>query len=210
MKTISMENPKRKYLYSISTKSICHVDDSWWQEFRKKAVCPGCKDVYPDVRKSGIDIFLERRPDISAVNSIQRADIGIARRDFLDLFADKADRYLSLGRVFKGNGELLNNFVSFVGQRLLPLRGSEKSQFFGNCHRCGRFNYVPEHPWYVLRDSLFDQPIFQSWGLDGLIVNEELQARIKRGRWKGICIAKIPIVDEAIDGIKEIPADLVV
>jgi hypothetical protein len=61
------------YLYRIHTKSIgTEVDENWLQEFRSKYVCQGlgCKGIFHEVRENGIDVYLNKHPDISAVNVV--------------------------------------------------------------------------------------------------------------------------------------------
>ena len=120
----------------------------------------------------------------------------------------RVNEYLETGSVFLSDGTLLDNLITFIGSRRIPLRGSDKSKYRGQCKKCGRYRYIPDYPWYVLEESYFEQPIYQPWGLNGLIVNEELYSRIEKGKWKGIYITKLPVVDEPKDGIDEIPCDL--
>ncbi len=169
------------FLYLVHTRSICYPDPSWLKEFKAKHVCPACKEIYPDVRKSALDVWLEEPPDVSAVNAVEPPGINIARCDFLNLFSAEVTKYLKLGRIFTGDGTLVEEFVTFVGRRRLPIRGSEKSYFYGICHLCGGFNYLPAYPWYVMRACLFDQPLYESWGEDGLVVTQALRDRVEKG-----------------------------
>ena len=151
--------------------------------------------------------MLDELPDISAVNNVEPPGINIARCDFLDLFAEEVNKYLKLGKVFASDGTEIEGYVTFVGEKCLPLRGGEKSKYFGKCKVCGQIRYWPAYPWYILRDNLFDQPLFESWGLNGLIITEELKSRIEKGKWKGIYITKLPVLDEPRDGIEDFPKD---
>lgn len=199
-------------LYRIHTKSICHPDDRWLAAMKADCICPGygCNEIYPHLRSQGVDVCVEERPDIAAINCVSMPGVSIARRDFLDLFADEVSKYLKLGRVFTSDGELLDGYVTFIGQRRLLLRGGAQSRFFGVCKTCGHARYWPGYPWYVLRGSFVEQPLYESCGVNGLIVTEELKGRIEKGKWKGIRITKLPIVDKAKDGIKEMTEPLLV
>ena len=63
---------------------------------------------------------------------------------------------------------------------------------FGICELCGTYLYLPKYPWYIMRGSLFGQPLYESWGSSSLVVTEELCSRIEKGKWKGIYITKLP------------------
>ena len=199
----------KMFLYRIHTKSYpCDADELWFKKFREKYTCPGCRNTYPEARKQGIDVWIKKRPNVSAINSINSTGISIARRDFMELFYEEVNKYLKIGKVFTSDGILVNDFITFVGVNQLILRGGEKSYFKNTpCQCCGRYRYWPAYPWYILRDNLFDQPLFVSWGLNGLIITEELKSRIEKGKWKGIYITKLPVLDEPRDGIKNFPKD---
>ena len=211
MKNINVKKTGKNFLYRIHTKSLCDADKSWLTKFKAENVCLGygCRDIYPQARRYGLDVWVMDQPDISAVNVVAPPGLSFARRDFLDLFSEEVSKYLKLGRVFTSDGTLVEDFVTFVGEKRLPLRGSEDSRFFGFCKKCGNPRYWPQYPWYVLRESLFDQPLYESGGLSGLIITEQLKARIEKGRWKGIYITKLPVLDEPRDGIENMPKSLV-
>jgi len=201
------------FLYRIHTKSrSCDADKFWLKEFCANHVCPGygCGEIFPEARKRAIDIRLKEPPDISAVNVAEPPGVCIARRDFLALFGDEVCKYLKLGRVFLGDNTLLHGFVTFLGDRQILLRGAHNSRSSGRCKICGQVRYWPAYPWYIVKDCLRGQPLYESWPLDGLIITEELKARIEKGRWKGIYITKLPVLDEPRDGIPELDKQLVV
>ena len=195
-------------LYFINTKTICHPDDSWVREFNKEYKCPGCNYIDPVLREKGVDVYVRKRPDIAAVNAVLPPGINIARRDFFELFADEVAKYLKLGRVLLADGTVVDDFVTFVGKKQLAIRGSEGSSTWQSlCQCCGHYRYAPRYPWYVLRGSFFLQPIYATARKCGLVVTEELRKRIEKGRWKGIYICPLPIVDEPRDGI-DVPDEL--
>jgi hypothetical protein len=196
----------RRHLYLVHTKSICEVDSVWRDEFSKTHMCPGlgCGAII-GLKSHGVNIWLRDKPDISAVNAIIIPGVNIARCDFLELFADEVQRYLFLGEVFV-NGILCSNYVTFSGDKPLLIRGGAKSRFYGCCRMCGRIRYSPAYPWYVLKDYLLsDQPVYEAWNAGGLVLNEELKNRIQRGKWKGIYITKLPIIEQPNDGIVDLP-----
>jgi len=194
-------------LYYIHTKSICSPEESWLENIIEKHACTLCKRLYPELRKNSIDVWVEEQPDISAVNSVHPPRIGIARRDFLHLFTEEVKQYLKLGEVFDRNGLLIERFATFVSEKHMILRGSEKSRL-RICEKCGGYIYTSIYPWYVIKESVFNRSIYESWPLDGLVVTEELKNRIEKGKWKGIYITKLPVVDEPRDGFI-IPPDAI-
>jgi len=201
-------------LFLIHSKSpVIFPSDQWRQEFKREHICLGygCSRVLPFVykKKMGIDIYIDEKPNIAALNIVY-PEIDVARRDFLELFEHEVNDYLKTGSVFLSDGTLLDQYITFCGERRLFLRGSDKSQYMGQCKHCGQYRYVPRHPLYILAGSYFEQPIYQPCGPNGLIVNEELCGRIEKGKWKGIYITELPIVDKPKDGVDEIPNDLVV
>ena len=60
-----------------------------------------------------------------------------------------------------------------------------------------------------MRAALFAKPLYEPYSLGGLIVAPELRDRIEKGKWKGIYITELPIRDEPIDGLTQIPNDYV-
>jgi len=147
---IDIERRQIMLLYFIHTKSICSPYSAWLRNFLAKHACPECEMIYPDVRSRGLDVYVDEPPDIAAVNGVGAEPMSIARRDFLDLFADEVSKYLKLGRVFTADGTLVEGFVTFAGEKRLLLRGSAQSTI-NPCPICGCLRYMPEYPWYVLK-----------------------------------------------------------
>jgi len=197
-----------KYLYRVHTKSICHANRLWLSKFKKKYVCSECKRIKPEMQNKKIDVFLMEKPDKAAVNTVYPPGIDIVRTNFLDLFANELDECLDIGKVYINDDTIVEEFVTFAGKKSMFLRGSEETSFRGVCQSCGQLRYLPQYPWYVMKESLIDQNICQAYPLDGLIITEELKNRIKKGKWKGIYITKLPVLDEPRDGIEDFPYDL--
>ena len=203
MKTTSIGN-----LYLIHTKSLCHAHEQWLDDFEKKHVCSECKRIKPEMQNKKIDVFLMEKPDKAAVNTVYPPGIDIVRTDFLDLFASELSECLDIGKVYINDATIVEGFVTFAGKRSIFLRGSKESSFRGVCQSCGQLRYLPQYPWYVMKESLIDQNICQAYPLSGLIITGELKDRIEKGKWKGICITKLPVIDKPRDGIEDFPYDL--
>ena len=198
-------------LYYVYTKSLCDADKIWLARFRKKYTCPECKDTLTEYRTRAFDVVLQELPDISAVNTVSAGPPGmdIARRDFLGLFQEEVASCLNLGRVYTNDERSWENFCTFAGTHLVALRGGRRPCAKW-CNTCGNLSFFPGFgPWCVLRESVPDVPICQAWPLGGLILTEPLRKRIVKGKWKGIYIDDLPVVDEVADGI-EVPRNPVI
>jgi hypothetical protein len=197
-------------LYFIKTKrDPCKEHPPWAEMFKEKYICQGygCSEIEYDKISNGIDVWVDDKPGVSALCTVQPAGVNIARRDFLNLFSDEVDRYLKLGNVYNVKEDILEQYATYRGDTII-LRGSRKSDYHGFCKQCGKPRYWPAYPWHILKDSLLNQPIYVCWPFKGLIITEELKSRIVPGQWKGIYIVPVPVVDEPQDGISEIPARL--
>lgn len=192
-------------LYRIHTKSLAEAEDAWYEQYHIAHDCPGCPRMDRRLRQTGVDVRLADRPEPAAVNAVSRTEIQFARKDFLDLFASEVDAWLKLGRVLGPDGKPYDEYATFIAEKPLVLRGGPASTR-RTCEVCGCFRYLPmpHTDWHVTTDSLTGQPIYEC-EYHGMIVTEELHARIERGRWKGIYISKIPVLDEPLDGIAKFP-----
>jgi hypothetical protein len=198
------------YLYRVHTKTVCDSDNEWLQEFRQRHMCNDCRQISARICNRPIDVWIEHHPGPAALNSVNPPHIGIARRDFLDLFSEEINQYLHLGKVFLSNGKKLEDYVTFVSDKRLLIRGG-KDPSYRTCNMCKGFIYWPGwSDWYVVRSSLTGRKLYEAGGFGGLLVTEELRKRIKKGVWKGIEIIKIPVVDEARDGIETIPDNITI
>ena len=198
-------------LYFLQPKDYCPPDTNWLRnEFNPQHWCSDCKSIKPNSKFIPFDVYLDEKPDKSALNSVFLPGIGMGRWEFLELFRDEVHKYLRLGKVYLGDGRLSEDFVTFTADRLLPIRGSKKSSYYGKCPVCKAKGYSAWYPFYVTRASLFDRPIFVPWGDDGLVLTEELMARVDKRKWKGISVFKLPVIDEPRDGVDELPKDLII
>ena len=195
-------------LYRIAPKSTCDPADQWLEDFRAKYACPECRFDYTKRRgKQSVNVCLAHQPDASAVNCVTPPGVGIARRDFLDIFGEEAQDYLQLGGVFFGNGKQLHEFVTFVGTPLLIRGGPEAT--INPCRVCGYLRYWPgwHPPWYVLTCDISGQSVYESYGFShSLIVTQDIRDKIQRVRWKGIEIIELPVLDSPLDGLT-LPTD---
>jgi hypothetical protein len=192
-------------MYLVHTKSVCECDDGWAESFQAGSECPGCGALAAERQAGPIDVRVKRKPDISALNFASPVLVHIARTDFLKLFQEEVDRHLLVGRVCNTSGRQIRGFATYFGRRPLMIRGGPKSTR-RYCGECGQFVYYPLGKWYVMRESLTGQGLYEGCGPGGgLVITAELRERIERGKWKGIWITKLPIRDEPLDGIEKFP-----
>ena len=194
-------------LYLIRSKSGCDPDKMWLKDFNEKYFCSECNNIKPQNLSKIFDVVLMYPPDRAALNVLFPPWINVARQDFLSLFEEEVNKYLKLGHVFNDDGKELKDFLTFTSKKRLPIRGNNKSRYRGVCENCGSYNYSPKTPFNVLKESLFNQPLYVPWGVRGMVLTEELKNRIDRKKWKGIVIYDLPILDEPRDGFDEIPVD---
>jgi len=196
-------------MYLVETKTSCDADRAWLRKFRSQNICQECNKTFNWVYNNSIDINLDEHPGTAALNRACPPAVGIARCDFFELFADVTAGYLETGRVFMRDIQL-KDYCTFTSASRLLIHGQE-DVYSRVCPGCGRHCYWPGtlDKWYIPKSSITGQVIYESIIVNGLIITEDLRARIKPGRWKGVLITKLPVIDEARDGIEEIPKSLV-
>lgn len=199
-----------KKLYFIQPKDHCDSYKPWAREMAQKCICRDCRGMRPEWLGKIPNVYLTTTPRKAVLSTIFRLDINIARIDFLQLFREEVEKYLKLGEVYSGDGKFLDGYVTFTAIRRLVIRGGPKSDYLNVCNICGRYKYLAQYPFSILRAGYFERPIYVPWPESGLVLNETLFSRIDRKKWKGISIFELPILDEPQDGITEIPPDLII
>ena len=194
-------------MYLVETKTTCDADKMWLMNFRSKYACPECRMRYRQTFAQAIDVVIDEPPGSAAINCVAPPFINFVRCDFLELFADVLQEDMHLGRVFR-HGKLLEQYQTITSENRLIIRGQERV-YTRTCPSCGGFIYWPGEPcgWYVLRSLLIDKTFYMS-SEGGFIMTGELRTRIEKGRWKGILISKLPVLDAPRDGLEEIPETL--
>ena len=191
--------------YLIHTKDqSCYPEGIGVKNLSKKRDCSECMYVHPDERNSGLDLVVRKRPKKVALNYIYPPSACFVNVEFLSLFSDEINELFNLGKVYLGDGTLLEDYVSFTGKKRTLVRGSEKS-FYRICSECNRIRYHADYPWYILESSIPETSITEGWPKQGFVINQELRGRIDKSKWKGIYISKLPVLEEPKDGIKTFP-----
>ena len=202
-----------KYYYIASKSIVYYPSDSWYTEFKNEYMCSGhgCYNFHKQILEVKMvpDIIVKEKFNKSAIIPVHPG-FEVLRKDFLEIFMPEISNYFYFGKVGIEGGEIVNSFTTLIGKNKLPLRGSKKSKYYRCCTKCSSHIYIPKYPWYVMEQALTGQAIYESYGLGGLIINEELRQRIDKSKWKGIDITELPVVTVPKDGIDELPVDLLV
>lgn len=194
------------YLLSSSSRSALHLTREAYNKARNTWLCTGCASPKPDVRKVDLVIEdMESAPENLPLNFHFGSGVGVARKDFLfSLGKEEVERELCLGQVFGPEGQLLDDWVTFMGKHRIIVRGT-KHAGARICEECGRQIYFalgrrylyPRPPEGI---SIFDQ------GSSGLVVTEVLVGRVKLNQWRGLSCLKLPVLTAPRDGLGELAA----
>ena len=195
------------HYYLVQSASSCQATYPWLRDFAAMCKCQRCRSIDREMRRHPIDICLRAKPGPSAITCTDDVYVNIGRRLFLQLFEPELSEVCQLGEVRGPDGTVLEEFRSFVSPNPLVIRGGPKSRS-DRCGFCGMFLYIPALEYYVLEQDLSGRNIYEAFVEgEGLVLSAEFRSRIERGRWKGIGITKIPVLDEPQDGIDEFPDD---
>ena len=165
---------KIKTLYFIQAINSIDPEYKWRREkLFEKYRCRECKLYKESLQKEVKDIYLDSKPDKSAMFTLWITNIYFARWDFLKLFENEARDYLRYGKVFDKEGRQLEDMATYNADFRVPLRGKKESEFIGICPQCGKYKYTKYYPFYVLEGSLSDSPIHVLWKHGGILVPEE-------------------------------------
>lgn len=169
-----------------------------YEDARKSWLCTGCCNPKPEVRR--VDAIIYEVSDSTPINFINGTTVGVARKDFLSCLGDKeVAEHLSLGRVFLEDGELLNDWVTFIGNHKIIVRGTKEAAT-RNCSICGSQPYFALPPYYLYPAPPPDIAIFDK-GTGGLVVTELLKNRIAIRGWPKLKITQLSVLDAPRDGL---------
>ena len=115
------------YLCQICTKSMCDDNRSWFDLFRQQNCCSECSCFDTNVRSAPVDVFLDGRPDKSALNAAV-VGIDIVRTEFLGIFEDAMPADIHVGNVFDRRGNPIEGWVTLIAEIPLAIRGGVEAQ----------------------------------------------------------------------------------
>jgi hypothetical protein len=199
------------FLTCLQPKDVCDYDKEWSRPFFAKHACQNCRGIFSEIRKQGIDIWVDHTPGSPALNFAGPPFVAIARKDFLEVFQPEASQAFHFGRVLDSDGNPMERYLTYISEKPIAVRGKpyEKSSF---CPKCRRFRYYPIPPpegeQYVLADDIAGGSIFET-NLGDLLLRDKLAARIKGKKWPGIYVGKMPVRSAPIDGLDPFPGDYI-
>lgn len=194
-------------IYALRTLSNAgsRVSDRWFAGPAAELRCACCRYIKPAIGAVDVEVKTLGATDAALNYFDEIPTLKYGRLDFLRMFGPACSSHLCLGALVDCQGtEILGYATIRPKDRVVVVRGSAESQYHGCCPECGNIVYQAiGPPLHVLKSDLPPGPI-HVWN-GGLLVNSELLARIKRGRWKKLSVSKVRVVDEPLDGH---PADL--
>ena len=190
------------YYISSLTQSPCHLEWDSLPEARRTWLCPGGEHPRPGVK--AVDVWLQdRSPRDKPFNFVWNGGVGLVHRELLDLIgAEIVERDLYLGQIVGDGGRKVTDWVTFRGRRGLLLRGDQEAED-RVCETCGACLYRAQGKRWLHGPIPEDATIFASHRF-GLIVPEEVYARVATKRWPKMSVTKVPVLSEPIDGLGEI------
>jgi len=195
--------------YSIEPRGEPQADlaPHWWKQYRHAYRCPECGKEQKERSHLPINVLLIDEPTPGAlVMGLSPLKACIARRDFIDLFADAAKDYLLFGNVQDMAGNEYPEYITYTARRILPFRGKAES-ILGYCNTCGRIRYYPmpyEYEYICTKDIVPGRLLYTN-NLVPLIVSEPLLDRLDLKTRKKLKIKKILVKHEAEDGLDRFP-----
>ena len=188
----------RYYYLSSGAKLLLEPTEEWQAEYRQRFPCLHRPTEDP------IDIMIKGPLEDIPLNFVRYALISVIRSDLLKTLNPEASEHLLFGRVFDRSLRLLPDLKTIGSRSRYFLRGGPKSsQCF--CPNCGMFLYHPLGSWYLLERDIDGRPIYSGRYLLGLVIGDEIYARVRKKRWKKLFVSRLKIASEPLDGL---PADL--
>lgn len=192
----------KHYVYLIKTKGDTVCGNGFGFRMIHPRECD-CLFVNSQDRLRCVDVILEERPGNAALQLVQPPNICILRKEFWDLFSDVAEPYMNVGKVFSKDSILSESFVSVTGKKRLKIRGKKAAS--RTCQACGRISYYPFYPYMIYEKEYFEQPIYESLTVSGIVINQELKERIDPKIFKGFHVIKIPVIQQIKDELESLP-----
>jgi hypothetical protein len=158
----------------------------------------GCGRPKPGVET--VNVRVQERKISGPLNFVNGCGVALARRSFLSRFGDdRIARCLGVGEVRGPENQLILDWVTFIGRRVLFVRGSKNAQY-RTCSLCGRNLYFAMGKKYLYPHPPKDIELFQSH-LWGLIVPRQVGETTGIKESDGVWIDKLPVLDKPLDGL---------
>ena len=175
----------------------CGLTKSFYDEARESWLCAGCGNPREE---RAIDVQVEAEPPVNIpLNFAQGSTVGIANKDFLfSLGKEHVIGHLHLGGVLGPNGDLLEDWFSFVGRHRLIVRGSEHAQA-RVCTVCGKNVYFAVGQRYLYPHPPLGVRIFDA-GTGSLVITKELMDCVDLQKWKHLKCIGLEVLESPRDG----------
>jgi len=148
-------------------------------------------------------------PDVVRVKNTSPAGVvlftswgfGVIAVELLEFLGNDAAQCLRLGRLANPNGDIIEEFRTFVGVERIILRGNRESEH-RICKSCGALIYTylpPESPYVTAPQIASGRPIYEI--TMQLLVNESIRERIG-DRWSDVLtFYDVPVLTSPRDGL---------
>jgi hypothetical protein len=104
--------------------------------------------------------------------------------------------------LFGPKGQLLEDYVTFNGKHRIIVRGT-KHVSARICDVCGRQFYFSMGRQYLCPQPTEGVTMFHK-GSSGLVVTEEIFARVNVKQWRGLACVRLPVLSAPQDGLGEL------
>ena len=176
---------------SLSKANADEASNDW--------LCLGCNRPKP--LTTSINVTLENPgPENGPLNFVYGFGIPLAKSSFLALFDNhivKRDLFLGEVRV-EGRGGI-HEWVTVRGKESLIIRGG-KNVACRSCSVCGRSVYFAMGSSYLFPEPNKRRDIFES-DLFGLVISRSLFERTDFGKWRGLAVDKLSVLQQPRDGM---------
>lgn len=165
-------------------------------------VCAECHSLLPGHRLQDVRL---RHTKLGAEPLMPSFNFGhqVVRRTFLEqLCAGKIDRDFEWATVFTPEGEPFEDWLIARARHQIEVRGEEDVSC-DFCPTCGRTRYFASDRSYLYPAPREDIDIFGAGS--SLVVTDRILQRIQSQIWPKLLVMKLPVAEEPLDGLGEIP-----
>jgi hypothetical protein len=180
------------------TMDPCSLDKGAYEEAKRTWLCTGCCDPKPCIHC--LDAHIQDDKPEGPLNMVNGCGLALARRTFLMQFGwARIQEYLNLGDVYGPEGNLMDDWVTFIGKHKLFIRGSKSAQH-RVCSECGRDLYFAMGKTYLYPEPATGIELFQSH-LWGLVLPETIVKGLGIDKPKGVWVERLEVLSKPLDGL---------
>jgi hypothetical protein len=187
------------YLLWPMTDEPATPDPDWREHFLDRFGHP-CGHF--DFRTKLDDLVLSDVGANGALSFVSPGPGNLVHTDLLNALQIGCESF-HFGNVHLTGGREAANLRTYEAVSHVWLRGGPKSYCY-RCKTCQQLIYDPMGEWYCINDDVPSEPVFGTH-YGGIVVSEEYYSGLSGRRWKGVNVARLPVLNDPIDGF---PADL--